>query len=45
MRLRWSTDSGVELKVQYPHEGNTQASVNFEVRVPSAMDYNFDGLT
>ncbi|MBP1595174.1 MAG: hypothetical protein H6Q05_551 [Acidobacteria bacterium] len=37
-----STNNGIELRVKYPQTGNTNASVNFEVRVPSMVDYNFD---
>jgi DUF4097 and DUF4098 domain-containing protein YvlB len=39
-----STSNGVELQVKYPERDNTSASVNFEVRVPSAIDYDFDKI-
>jgi DUF4097 and DUF4098 domain-containing protein YvlB len=39
-----STANGIELRVKYPEQGNTNASVNFEVRVPSLIDYNFDRI-
>ena len=40
-----STNNGIELRVKYPESGNTNASVNFEVRVPSMVDYNYERLT
>jgi DUF4097 and DUF4098 domain-containing protein YvlB len=40
-----STPDGVELRAKYPEHSNTSASVNFEVRVPSLIDYNFERIT
>jgi hypothetical protein len=40
-----STANGVELRAKYPEHENTSASVNFEVRVPSVIDYNFERIT
>lgn len=39
-----STPNGVELQVKYPERDNTSASVNFEVHVPSTIDYEFDKI-
>lgn len=39
-----STANKLELKVKYPESCNCDASVTFEVRVPSGVDYNFDRL-
>jgi hypothetical protein len=39
-----STSSGVELRVKYPEQKNANASVNFELQVPSMIDYNFDRI-
>ncbi len=40
------TSSGdhIDLKVGYPEHGNCDASVNFEVRVPQGVEYNFEHL-
>jgi hypothetical protein len=34
----------IEVRVRYPESGNTDASVNFEVRVPQSISYNFEGI-
>ena len=39
-----STSNGLELRVKYPEAGNVKASVNFEVRVPAQIQYNFDRI-
>jgi hypothetical protein len=39
-----STANGVEMRVKYPEHGNTHASANFEVLVPTMIDYNFDRI-
>jgi len=39
-----STPGRVEVRVRYPESGNTDASVNFEVRVPEGVSYNFEGI-
>jgi hypothetical protein len=36
-----STAKGVELHVKYPEHSNTHASANFDVLVPTMIDYNF----
>jgi hypothetical protein len=41
-----STANSVDLRVKYPEQSNNiQASVNFEVHVPSMLEYSFDGIT
>lgn len=35
----------VDLTVRYPEHGNCDASVNFEVRVPQTVQYNFDRIS
>jgi len=39
-----STGDRIELRVQYPESGNCDAGVNFQVLVPSQVEYNFDRL-
>ena len=39
-----SSGNKIELRVRYPENGNCQANVDFEVRVPSNLEYNFDRL-
>jgi len=39
-----STGDKVQLRVHYPEHCNCDASVNFEVRVPSNVDYTFDSI-
>ncbi len=39
-----STADTVSLKVSYPERANCDASVNFEVRVPRGVEFNFDRL-
>lgn len=39
-----STGDRVELHVRYPQSCNCDASVNFEVRVPANVNYNFDSV-
>ncbi len=39
-----SVGDRIELRVKYPQDCNCDASVNFEVRVPSQADYNYDKL-
>ncbi len=41
-----STSGGLSLRAKYPEQsGNIQASVDFEVHVPSGIDYKFDRIT
>ncbi len=40
-----SSDDRIDIRVKYPENGNCDASVNFEVRVPQAVDYNFDRIS
>jgi len=40
-----SASDRVDLRVRYPREGNCNASINFEVRVPKLVSYNFEGLS
>lgn len=39
-----SSGDRLELRVSYPESSNSDAGVNFQVRVPASMDYNFDHL-
>jgi hypothetical protein len=39
-----SSPGRVEVRVRYPESGNTDASVDFEVRVPEKTAYNFEGI-
>jgi hypothetical protein len=39
-----SAGDRIELHVRYPESGNCDAGVNFDVRVPAGLDYNFDRL-
>lgn len=39
-----STADTVDLSVEYPHKGNVNASVDFDIRVPRAVEYNFGRL-
>jgi lia operon protein LiaG len=39
-----STSDRVELKAEYPHNGNCDASIRFVVEVPSGTEYLFDDL-
>jgi DUF4097 and DUF4098 domain-containing protein YvlB len=39
-----STEGRIDVRVRYPESGNTEASVNFEVRVPTRYYYNFEGI-
>jgi DUF4097 and DUF4098 domain-containing protein YvlB len=39
-----SSGDTVDLSVEYPHRGNVSASVNFDIRVPRAVEYNFGRL-
>lgn len=39
-----SSGDTVDLSVEYPHKGNVSASVNFDIRVPRAVEYNFGRL-
>ena len=40
-----SSGDRLELRVHYPESSNCDAGVNFEVRVPASMGYNFDHLS
>jgi len=40
-----SSGNKVELRVRYPESCNCEASVNFDVRVPAGVDYDFDRLS
>ena len=40
-----SAGDRVDLRVRYPESCNCDASVRFEVRVPSAVDYNFERIS
>jgi len=39
-----SSGDRIDLKVGYPERGNCDASVNFEVRVPQGIEYNYEQL-
>ncbi len=39
-----SSGNKVDVRVKYPDHCNCDASVNFDVRVPSSADYNFEHL-
>jgi hypothetical protein len=39
-----SSGNKIELRVRYPENGNCQANVDFEVKVPANVEYNFDRL-
>jgi len=39
-----SSGDRIDLRVKYPESCNCDASVNFDVRVPSGVDYNYDRL-
>ena len=39
-----SSGNRVDLKVRYPENGNTDASVNFEVRIPQYVDFVFERI-
>jgi hypothetical protein len=39
-----SSGDTVDLSVEYPHRGNVSASVNFDIRVPRSVEYNFGRL-
>jgi len=46
LQIEDRSDAGrVDLDVRYPERGNCNASVNFEVRVPSSTNYNFDRVS
>jgi hypothetical protein len=36
-----SSGDTIDLSVEYPHKGNVSASVNFDIRVPRTVEYNF----
>ncbi len=40
-----STADTIDIRVRYPEHCNCDASVNFEVRVPSNIEYNFDRIS
>lgn len=40
-----SAPGRVEVRVRYPEFGNTDAGVNFEVRVPQEVSFNFEGIS
>lgn len=39
-----SSENRIDLDVRYPERGNCDASVNFQVRVPRGVSYNFDNI-
>jgi hypothetical protein len=39
-----SGDSRIDLEVHYPENCNCDASVNFQVRVPNGISFNFDNI-
>ncbi len=39
-----SAGDTVDLSVEYPHKGNVSASVDFDIRVPRTVEYNFGRL-
>jgi DUF4097 and DUF4098 domain-containing protein YvlB len=39
-----SSGDTVDLSVEYPQKGNVSASVNFDIRVPRRVEYNFGRL-
>ncbi len=40
----WSTANKVDVRVKYPDQCNCDAGVDFDVRVPSGVDYSFDSI-
>ncbi len=40
-----TTAQGVSLGVQYPREGNCNASVRFDIKVPRGIEFAFDSLS
>ncbi len=40
-----SSGDTIDLAVRYPQKGNANASVDFDVRVPRSVEYNFDRLS
>lgn len=40
-----SADDRIDLRVRYPERCNCDAGVNFEVKVPQNVDYNFDHIS
>jgi DUF4097 and DUF4098 domain-containing protein YvlB len=40
-----SSGDRVDIRVKYPEQCNCDASVNFEVRVPGKVDYNFERIS
>jgi hypothetical protein len=41
----FSTDSSLDVRVRYPQNCNCEATIRFEVNVPRATEYNYDGFT
>jgi len=37
-----SSATRIELRVQYPEHGHSNASISFEVKVPQSVEYNFE---
>jgi hypothetical protein len=40
-----SSANRLELRVRYPEHRHSNASVNFEVKVPESLDYNFENVS
>jgi len=40
-----SSSSRLELRVRYPEHRHSNASVNFEVKIPELLEYNFEDLS
>jgi len=40
-----SSSTRLELRVRYPEHRHSNASVNFEVRVPDSLEYNFENIS
>jgi hypothetical protein len=40
-----STSDRIDIRTRYPESGSCNASVNFEIKVPQTIEYNFDRLS
>jgi hypothetical protein len=41
----FSTESNVDVRVKYPQNCNCDATIRFEVKVPQAINYNYDAFS
>ncbi len=41
----FSSEISVDVRVKYPQDCNCEASIRFEVQVPRALNYNYDGFS